>query len=47
MENTRHWLTFAQISLSTGTSGNSTIPNYEHLALVGGSGDYVGTPGLV
>ena len=46
MENTRHWLTFAQISLSTGTSGNSTIPNYEHLALVGGSGDYVGTPGL-
>lgn len=42
----RSWLTFAQISLSTGTSGNSAIPNYEHLALVGGNGDYMGTPGL-
>ena len=46
MENTRTWLTTAQISFSTGTSGNSSIPNYEHLALVSGSGDYVGTPGL-
>ena len=27
------WLTNAQISLSTGTSGNSSIKNYEHLAL--------------
>ncbi len=43
----RDWLTFAQISLSSGTAGNSEIPNYEHLALVGGSGDYMGTPGLV
>ena len=42
----RDWLTFAQISLSSGTAGNSEIPNYEHLALVGGSGDYMGTPGL-
>ena len=46
MAASRDWLTFAQISLSTGTSGNSAIPNYEHLALVGGSGDYVGIPGL-
>lgn len=46
MADNRSWLTFAQISLSTGTSGNSAIPNYEHLALVGGNGDYMGTPGL-
>ena len=30
------WLTGAQIKLSTGTSGNSTIPDYDHLALVSG-----------
>lgn len=30
------WLTNAQLSFSTGTAGNSSIPNYEHLALVGG-----------
>ena len=42
----RSWLTFAQIALSSGTSGNSEIPNYNHLALVGNAGDYVGTPGL-
>lgn len=47
MAGSRSWLTNAQISLNTGTSGNSSIPNYEHLALVGGSGDYVGYPGLV
>ena len=40
------WLTNAQISLSTGTSGNSSIPNYEHLALVGGGMDYVGDAGI-
>ena len=41
-----HWLTNAQISASTGTSGNSSIPNYEHLALVGGGLDYVGNAGV-
>ncbi len=40
------WLTTAQVSLSTGTSGNSSIPNYEHLALVGGGADYVGDAGV-
>ena len=42
----RSWLTFAQIAFSSGTAGNSEIPNYNHLALVGNAGDYVGTPGL-
>ena len=41
------WLTNAQVSLSTGTSGNSSIPDYEHLALVGGGADYVGNAGVV
>ena len=42
----RSWLTYAQIAFNSGTSGNSEIPNYNHLALVGSAGDYVGTPGL-
>lgn len=40
------WLTMAQVSFSTGTSGNSSIPNYEHLALVGGGADYMGDAGV-
>ena len=40
------WLTTAQVSFSTGTSGNSSIPNYEHLALVGGGTDYMGDAGV-
>ena len=36
------WITNAQIAVSTGTSGNSSIPNYDHLALVGGGSDYMG-----
>ncbi len=40
------FLTTAQVSLSTGTSGNSSIPNYEHLALVGGGADYMGDAGV-
>ena len=40
------WLTHAQLSFSTGTSGNSSIPNYEHLALVGGGADYMGDAGV-
>ncbi len=46
MEGARSWLTNAQISVSTGTSGNSTIPNYEHLALVGGGAEYMGYAGM-
>ena len=46
MSHTRDWLTFAQVSFSTGTSGNSEIPNYEHLALVGGGLDYIGNSGM-
>jgi TonB-linked SusC/RagA family outer membrane protein len=42
----RDWLSLAQISFSSGTSGNSEIPNYEHLALVGGGADYVGDAGV-
>ena len=42
----RETLTTAQLSLSTGTSGNSSIPNYEHLALIGNAGDYVGDSAL-
>ena len=46
MTDSRNWLTLAQIALSSGTSGNSEIPNYEHLALVGGGSDYVGDAGV-
>ncbi len=45
-EGAKSWLTNGQISLSTGTSGNSSIPNYEHLALIGGGADYVGNAGV-
>ena len=34
------WLSNAQLAFSTGTSGNSSIPNYDHLALVGGGANY-------
>lgn len=40
------WFTSAQVSLSTGTSGNSSIPNYEHMALIGGGLDYIGDAGV-
>lgn len=46
MDSAASWLTNAQVSLSTGTSGNSSIPNYEHMALVGGGLDYVGNAGV-
>ncbi len=46
MMSARRWLHTARISLSSGTAGNSSIPNYDHLALVGDAGDYVGSPGL-
>lgn len=41
-----NWLTNAQVAFSTGTSGNSEIPNYDHLALVAGGGDYLGEAGI-
>lgn len=40
------WLTGAQVKLSTGTSGNSTIPDYDHLALVSGNANYLDQAGL-
>ena len=40
------WLDNAQVSLSTGTSGNSEIPNYDHLALVGGGYRYMDVAGI-
>ena len=40
------WLTGAQITLSSGTSGNSEIPNYDHLALVGGGPNYNDEAGI-
>ena len=46
MDNSSRWLTNAQIAVSTGTSGNSSIPNYEHLALVSGGSDYFGNAGI-
>ena len=46
MDSSRSWLTMAQIALSSGTSGNSEIPNYEHLALIGGGLDYAGDSGV-
>ncbi len=46
MENVSRWLTNAQLSVSTGTSGNSSIPNYEHLALISGGYDYIGNAGV-
>ena len=46
MSSNRNWITMAQIALSSGTSGNSEIPNYEHLALIGGGSDYVGDAGV-
>lgn len=43
----RSWLTNLQLAFSTGTSGNSSIPNYDHLALAGGDIDYLGNGGLI
>ena len=40
------WLSNAQLALSTGTSGNSSIPNYDHLALVGGGANYNDSMGI-
>ena len=41
-----NWLTNAQIAVNTGTSGNSSINNYEHLALVSGGYKYDNESGI-
>ena len=46
MKSTSKWLTNAQVALSTGTSGNSSIPDYDHLALVGSGANYMGVAGI-
>lgn len=46
MKDARRWLTNAQIAISTGTSGNSEISNYAHLALVSGGTDYINNAGI-
>ena len=40
------WLSNAQIAVSTGTSGNSSIPDYDHLALVNSGHNYDDSPGI-
>ena len=40
------WLSSAQLALSTGTSGNSSIPDYDHLALVSGNANYDDQAGI-
>lgn len=40
------WLTSAQVKLSTGTSGNSEIPYYDHLPLVSGDANYNDEAGI-
>ena len=40
------WLSSAQIALSTDTSGNSSIPDYDHLALVSGKANYEDQAGI-
>lgn len=40
------WLSSAQLSFSVGTSGNSSIPNYDHLPLISAGPQYDGKPGI-
>ena len=40
------WIHNAQVAFSTGTSGNSEIPNYDHLALVAGGFRYMDAAGI-
>ena len=46
MQKRANWLTNAQIAASTGTSGNSSIPDYDHIALVGSGYNYMDSPGI-
>ena len=43
---TCEWLSNGQLTVSTGTSGNSSINNYDHLALVSGGLSYGGSAGI-
>ena len=45
MKQTR-WLNTLQLSASYGTSGNSSIPNYDHLSLYSAGPQYAGMPGI-
>ena len=40
------WISNAQLSFSVGTSGNSSIPNYDHLALISAGPKYAGQAGV-
>lgn len=40
------WLTNAQVALSSGTTGNSEIPDFDHLALVSGGPNYNDEAGI-
>ena len=46
MKKYESWLSNAQVTFSTGTAGNSSIPNYDHMALVAGGLDYIGQAGI-
>lgn len=46
MQSTKGWLTNAQVTFSAGTSGNSSIPNFEHMELVSGGLIYDGVAGI-
>lgn len=40
------WLSMLQLSMSYGTSGNSSIPNYDHMSLYSAGPQYSGMPGI-
>ena len=40
------WLDMAQVSTSYGTSGNSSIPNYDHMPLFAAGPEYAGMTGI-
>lgn len=42
----KKWLSMLQLSASFGTSGNSSIPNYDHLSLYSAGPQYSGMPGI-
>lgn len=46
MKKASNYLTTLQLSASYGTSGNSTIPNYDHLSLYSAGPQYAGMTGI-
>ncbi len=46
MASARKWVSNLQLSASIGTSGNSSIPNYDHLSLYAAGPQYGGMPGI-